>query len=80
MVYSIILYTIAIILNKILNYEIKNILFIEGIIVIMLGIFSGISGDSNGTSLQALGQNNAQYISNVNLEISNLTKKLKKIP
>ena len=37
LVYSIILYTIAIIISNIINCEIKNILFIEGIIIVMIG-------------------------------------------
>lgn len=77
LVYSIILYTIAIINSNIINCEIKNILFIEGIIIVMIGIFSGIEGDSKGASLQGLGQNNTQYISNANLEVSKLIKQSK---
>ncbi len=77
LVYSIILYTIAIIISNIINCEIKNILFIEGIIIVMIGIFSGIEGDSKGASLQGLGQNNTQYISNANLEVSKLIKQSK---
>ncbi|BCZ46324.1 hypothetical protein psyc5s11_23910 [Clostridium gelidum] len=50
------------------NYNFKDVLFVEGMVVIILGIFSGISGNSTGLSLQGMGQNNAQYVSNANLE------------
>ena len=56
------------------NYNFKDVLFVEGMVVIILGIFSGISGNSTGLSLQGMGQNNAQYVSNVNLETLKMEK------
>lgn len=43
-------------------------------VVIILGIFSGISGNSTGLSLQGMGENNAQYVSNANLETLKMQK------
>ena len=49
--------------------------FIEGLIMIFVGIATSISGDPMGTSLQALGENNAQYMAIANLEVSKMEKK-----
>lgn len=50
----------------------QDILFIEGLLLIFIGIFASISGDPRGVSMQGLGQNNAQYINNANLEVSRM--------
>lgn len=52
----------------------ENILFIEGIVLIFVGIFASISGDPIGLSLQGAGQNSAQYLSNANLEITKMER------
>lgn len=52
----------------------ENILFIEGLVLVFGGIFASISGDPMGLSMQGLGQNNAQYITNANLEIAKMEK------
>lgn len=56
------------------NRNFKDILFIEGLILIFIGIFASISGDPMGLSMQGLGQSNAQYIANANLEVSKMEK------
>jgi len=50
------------------NYNLKDVLFVEGIVLIILAVFCVIGGDSTGLSLQGMGQNNAQYLANANLE------------
>lgn len=72
--WSVILVIIALVIVNKTSYNMKDVLFIEGGIVIILGVLSSISGNSTGLSLQALGQNNAQYVSNANLEISRMEK------
>ena len=57
------------------NKSFENALFIEGLIMIFVGIATSISGDPMGTSLQALGENNAQYMAIANLEVSKMEKK-----
>ena len=71
-IWSIILFIIANILVNLKGFLLKDVLFIEGIIFIMLGIFSCIGGNPMGLSLQSLGQNNAQYNTNANLEVSKM--------
>lgn len=52
----------------------ENILFIEGLVLVFGGIFASISGDPMGLSMQGLGQTNAQYIANANLEVAKMEK------
>ncbi|MCF0149231.1 MAG: hypothetical protein HUJ77_12645 [Clostridium sp.] len=66
---------IGFIITKVTEYKsFENVLFIEGLILIFVGIFASISGDPMGLSLQGLGQNNAQYLASANLEVSKMEK------
>lgn len=63
------------IISKIMtSRSFQDILFIEGLVLIFIGIFASISGDPRGISMQGLGQNNAQYINNANLEVARMEK------
>lgn len=70
--WAIILFIIANILVNLKGFLLKDVLFIEGIIFIMLGLFACIGGNPMGLSLQSMGQNSAQYTSNANLEVSKM--------
>lgn len=72
LVWTVILFILANILVSLKGFLLKDVLFIEGIIFIMLGIFSCIGGNPMGLSLQSLGQNNCQYNTNANLEVSKM--------
>ena len=72
--WSVVLYLIALIIVNIKAYKIQDILFVEGIGLALIVAFSSIGGNSMGLSMQGLGQNNAQYIANANLEISKMEK------
>lgn len=71
--WSVITTVIALILGfaitKMFSYNLKDVLFAEGIMFIIAGILSSISGNPKGLSLQGLGSANAQYIASANLEI-----------
>lgn len=71
-IWTIILFIIANILVNLKGFLLKDVLFIEGIIFIMLGLFACIGGNPMGLSLQSMGQNNAQYTANANLEVSKM--------
>lgn len=71
-IWTIILFIIANILVNLKEFLLKDVLFIEGIIFIMLGLFACIGGNPMGLSLQSMGQNNAQYTTNANLEVSKM--------
>lgn len=70
--WTVVLVVIALILSQAKGYLLKDVLFIEGIIFVMLGIFASIGGNSMGLSLQSMGQNNAQFSANANLEVSKM--------
>ena len=63
------------IITKVTAYKnFENILFIEGIILVFVGIFASISGDPMGLSMQGLGQNSAQYSASANLEVTKMER------
>lgn len=68
--WAVIAFIIAIILVKSKKYNLKDVLFIEGIILIAISILSAIGGNSTGLSLQGFGTNNASLTSYANLEIT----------
>lgn len=66
---------IGFIITKVTSYKnFENILFIEGIILVFVGIFASISGDPMGLSMQGFGQNSAQYAANANLEVTKMER------
>ncbi|MCR1950866.1 hypothetical protein NSA50_07305 [Clostridium sp. DSM 100503] len=66
---------IGFIITKVTPYKnFENILFIEGIILVFVGIFASISGDPMGLSMQGLGQNSAQYAASANLEVTKMER------
>lgn len=66
---------IGFIITKVTPYKnFENILFIEGIILVFVGIFASISGDPIALSMQGLGQNSAQYVANANLEVTKMER------
>lgn len=71
-IWTIVLFIIGNILVNLKGFLLKDVLFIEGIIFIMLGVFACIGGNPMGLSLQSLGQNNTQYNTNANLEVSKM--------
>ncbi|MGG7142622.1 hypothetical protein ACQPVP_04075 [Clostridium nigeriense] len=73
-VWAIVLFVIALIITNFNGYELKNMLFIEGIIFIIGGTLSSFGGNPIGLSMQGLGQTNAQYISNANLQVTKMEK------
>lgn len=73
-IWSIILVLIGLGIVRFTTYNLKDILFIEGIILVILGVSSFLGGNPTGLSLQGLGQTNAQYIANANLEVTRMEK------
>jgi hypothetical protein len=68
---AIVLYFLGNILTKKDMFkELESALFFEGIISIIIGLFSAMSGNPNGLSLQGSGSNNAGYISHMNIEVT----------
>ena len=73
-IWGIVLFGVALIITNFKDYELRDVLFVEGIIFVVGGVLSSIGGNPMGLSMQGLGQNNAQYIANANLEVSKKEK------
>ena len=73
-IWGIVLFGVALIITNFKDYELRDVLFVEGIIFVVGGVLSSIGGNPMGFSMQGLGQNNAQYIANANLEVSKMEK------
>ena len=73
-IWGIVLFGVALIITNFKDCELRDVLFVEGIIFVVGGVLSSIGGNPMGLSMQGLGQNNAQYIANANLEVSKMEK------
>ena len=73
-IWGIVLFGVALIITNFKDYELRDVLFVEGIIFVVGGVLSSIGGNPMVLSMQGLGQNNAQYIANANLEVSKMEK------
>lgn len=73
-IWAVLLVGIALIITNFKGYELKDMLFIEGIIFVIGGVLSSLEGNSMGLSMQGLGQTNAQYITNANLQVTKMEK------
>lgn len=73
-IWGTILYELGVFIVQNSNEKLSDILFIEGIICILFGIFSHVGGNSIGIYMQGLEENNAHYIGNLNLSISKIEK------
>lgn len=70
--WSAFLFIIAFILVNVKGYILKDVLLIESIIFVVFGGFASISGNPKGLSIKSMGQSNAQYAGNANLEITRM--------
>lgn len=73
-IWAIILFGIALLITKVKGYELKDVLFIEGMLIVVAGVLSSVGGNPMGLSMQGLGQQNSQYIANANLEVTRMEK------
>ncbi|ATD55508.1 hypothetical protein [Clostridium chauvoei] len=64
--------TIAILMMNLTRYNFKDVMFIEGIVLVILGLFASVSGNPMGLCIQALGNSNSQYVANANMQITKL--------
>lgn len=68
------LFLIAGVISSLRGFHLKDVLFIEGILILMIVLFSSISGSNQSLSLQEFGQVNPQYFANIVLE-NNIAEK-----
>lgn len=57
------------------GYSFQDVLFVEGIIILMVGIFSSIGGNPMSLSLQDFGQINPQWVANISLETNEIDRR-----
>lgn len=53
----------------------RDIIFVEGIAILMMGLFSSIGGNPMSLSLQDFGQINPQWLANISLETNEIDRK-----
>lgn len=68
------LFLIGGIISNLNGFQLKDVLFVEGILVLMIGIFSSIGGNTQSLSLQEFGQVNPQCFVNIVLESNRVEK------
>lgn len=68
------LFLIAGVISSLRGFHLKDVLFIEGILILMIVLFSSIGGKNQSLSLQEFGQVNPQYFANIVLE-NNIAEK-----
>ncbi|GAA0085107.1 hypothetical protein UT300007_15460 [Clostridium sp. CTA-7] len=57
------------------GYHFRDIIFVEGIAILMMGVFSSIGGNPMSLSLQDLGQINPQWLANISLETNEIDRR-----
>ncbi|WP_291653580.1 hypothetical protein [Clostridium sp.] len=76
---SIITLIVSFILGQIISsfkgYNFSDVLFVEGIIILMMGIFSAVGGNPMSLSLQDFGQINPQWLANISLETNEIDRR-----
>lgn len=65
-----ILFGLGVLIKNNKGYELRDVIFVEGIIALIIGALSSIGGRSMGLAMNALGQSNAQYQSTASIEIT----------
>lgn len=72
--WAILLLVVAIVITNNKGYNFKDVLFVEGILIVIVGCLSAVGGNPMGLSLNGLGEESAQYIAYSNLEITKMEK------
>lgn len=61
-------------ISNLKGFQLKDVLFVEGILVLMMGVFSSIGVNTEGLSLREFVQINPQCVTNIVLESNSLEK------
>lgn len=67
-------YVIAILIASRSSYQLQDVLFVEGIIFIAVGLMLSMKGNPSGVNLQGLGQQNSNQTANWNLEVTRIER------
>lgn len=68
---------IGLLISEVTDYNFRDVFFVEGMVLIIIGIFSSIGGKLTGLPLQ-LKSSNPQYVTNGYLQMKDIEKKEKK--
>ncbi|WP_291628104.1 hypothetical protein [Clostridium sp.] len=68
------LFLIAGIISNLKGFHLNDVLFIEGLLSLMIVLFSSVGGNYQSLSLQEFGQVNPQYFANILLESNAIEK------
>ncbi|MCR1949659.1 MULTISPECIES: hypothetical protein [Clostridium] len=63
------------IISNFKGYNFRDVLFVEGIIILMMGIFSAVGGNPMSLSLQDFGRINPQWLANISLETNEIDRR-----
>ncbi|MGL5351750.1 MAG: hypothetical protein ACRDA5_00345 [Clostridium sp.] len=72
-------FILALILVNSIKHNLKDILFIEGILLIAISVLSALGGNSNGLSINSIGSSYASVTASTNLEITRKERKINPI-
>jgi len=67
---------IGLLISEFTDYNFRDVFFVEGMVLIIIGIFSSIGGKLTGLPLQ-LKSSNPQYVTNGYLQMKDIEKKEK---
>ena len=68
--FAAILFGLGVLIKNNNGYELRDVIFVEGIIALIIGALSSIGGRSMGLAINGIGRSNAQYQSTANIEIT----------
>ena len=74
-IHLVFLFIIGGVISNFKGFELRDVLFVEGILILMIGIFSSMGGSTQSLSLQEFGQINPQYFTNIILEGNTFKKR-----
>lgn len=73
-IWSILIVIISVIITEFKEYIFNDVIFVQGMILIVVGLLSSMGGNPMGLSIEGIGSQSAQYITNANLEVTKYEK------
>jgi hypothetical protein len=75
---SLVAFLAALLLHKFVNIKVYDLITIIGLIIVVVGALSSIGGNPTGVGILGMGQQNVQYMSNYNIEVTSMERKITK--
>jgi hypothetical protein len=67
-------YAAAVFIANRQSYKLQDVMFIEGLLMVIVGLMLSMKGNPSGISLNGLGQTYAQYNASWNLEVTRIER------